>query len=206
MKKTLEALIKKEIFKRNCLHRKYDWLSNARKSQIEPQSDWAIWLILAGRGFGKTRTGAETIRMWTEKGIAKRICLLGDTMDDVKHVMIEGESGILACHPPKEMPEYLPSKRKIIWKNGTTAMCYSADAYEQLRGPQFDAAWIDELSKFQYPNKAFDQLMMGMRLVSNPRTIITSTPKPIKIIKDLLKRKDVAFTRGTTYENQDKPL
>lgn len=203
MKKRLKQLLQKELRRRAEIRHKYAWRLHARPSQIPPEGEWNIWLILAGRGYGKTRTGAETIREWATSGRAKRICLLGDTIDDVRHVMIEGESGILACHPPHERPEYIISQRKLVWKNGAIAIGYSADAYEQLRGPQFDGAWIDELAKFQYPKEAFDQLMMGLRLGPSPRSIVTTTPKPIKLLKDLIKRADANVTCGNTFENTD---
>ena len=162
------------------------------------------WLILAGRGFGKTRTGAETIRQWVSSRIAKRIALVGATETEVRDVMIEGESGLLAVHPDKERPVFEPSKRRLSWPNGAIATIFTAENYEQLRGPQFDAAWVDELGKFRCDQEVWDQLNFGLRLGKNPRVIVTTTPRTTKLIKDLLqgeKTGEVAVTRGSTFEN-----
>ena len=179
----------------------WQWSKNARPEQRVPPGDWRIWLILAGRGFGKTRMGSETIRQWVQEKRYQRICLLGDCSDDVRKVMIEGASGLLAISPPWEGLVYEPSKRQLTWPSGAIAMGYSASAPQQLRGPQFDAAWIDELAKFEQDQDAWDQLMMGLRLGHNPRVIITTTPRPTPLIKQLLQRPDVVVTRGTTWDN-----
>jgi phage terminase large subunit-like protein len=179
----------------------FDWDANARDGQKVPKGDWRIWLILAGRGFGKTRTGAETIRQWVREKSCRRICLLGHHMDEVRKVMIEGNSGLLAVSAPEEKVVYEPSKRQLTWPCGAMAVGYSAHAPQRLRGPQFDAAWIDELAKFEHDQQAWDQLMMGLRLGSNPRVIITTTPRPTPLIKQLLERNDVVVTRGTTWDN-----
>lgn len=117
--------------------------------------------------------------------------------------MIEGESGILACSPPDFMPKYEPSKRRLTWPNGAIATLYSAEDYDSLRGPQFDAAWVDELCKFRYAQEAWDNLQFGLRLGTDPRQIITTTPKPIKLLKEILLRDDTHVTTGSTYENLD---
>jgi len=162
-------------------------------------------LILAGRGFGKTRTGAETIRQWALTHQARRIALIGDTQEDVRDIMIEGESGLLAIHPPEDRPHYEPSKRRLTWKNGAIAMIYSAENYEQLRGPQFDCAWIDEFAKFREMAKVWQQIHFSLRLGPHPRMIITTTPRPLPLLQELVTHagKEVALTRGTTFENQD---
>jgi len=179
-----------------------DWAYLGRENQKPPAGDWLIWLILAGRGFGKTRTGAETVRMWVNEGLYKNIALIADSIDDAREVMVEGTSGLLeVCKNDKNSIQFEPSKRKITWKNGATAHLYSSENYEKLRGPQFDLIWIDELAKFRYPDETFDQAMLTLRLGKNPRAIITTTPKPISIIKRLLDRSDVAVTKGSTYEN-----
>ncbi len=182
-------------------HDVWQWDKNARPEQKVPPGDWRIWLILAGRGFGKTRTGAETIRQWVHEKRCRRICLLGDHGDDVRKVMIEGASGLLAVSPPHEGLVYEPSKRQLTWPCGAVAMGYSASAPQQLRGPQFDAAWVDELAKFDQDQEAWDQLMMGLRLGINPRVIVTTTPRPTALMKQLLTRCDVVVTRGTTWDN-----
>ena len=197
------AFLKKELERRKQSAYKYNWNYQARSEQLSPQGDWRIWLILAGRGFGKTRTGAETVREWVTQGICKRICLLGHTLEDVRRVMIEGESGLLSIFPQNERPIYKPSQRKIIFANQAVADVYSADAYAQLRGPQFDGAWIDELAKFSYAKAAWDQLMFGLRLGKLPRVVITTTPRPIALLSELMSRKDVVITRGSTFDNKE---
>lgn len=158
-------------------------------------------MILAGRGFGKTRTGAETLRQWVKEGICKRIALVGETEVETRQVIVEGSSGILAVHPPSERPHYEPSKRQLFWPNGAVANCYSAEAYEHLRGPQFDGAWVDELAKFHDPQKVWDQLMFGLRLGKLPRAIVTTTPRPLRLLKNLMKDPSVSLTKGSTFEN-----
>ncbi len=188
----------------------YVW---ARPSQRFPDwLDWNIWLIMAGRGFGKTRTGAEFIKDRVRKG-AKRIALVGATAADVRDTMVLGESGILGLHWRKdEMPVYEPSKARIIWPNGAVAKMYSAEKPNRLRGPQHECAWADEIGAWKYAD-AWDQLMFGLRLGDNPQVCATTTPKPIPLIFDLVKRAvlvreatpgktyRVLVTEGTTYEN-----
>lgn len=180
----------------------YDWDLCARPSQKEPPQPWRTWLILAGRGFGKTRTGAETIRSWVQTKKARRICLLAHTLDEGRRVMVEGASGLLAVHPSEERPTFYAGKGQLLWSCGATAQIFSAASYEKLRGPQFDGAWVDELAKFPHTQEAWDQLMMGLRLGDNPNVIVTTTPRPIPLIKKLLKSKDVVVTRGSTFENK----
>jgi phage terminase large subunit-like protein len=183
---------------------KYAWHLHARENQKIPAGDWRIWLILAGRGFGKTRTGAETIRLWIETKQARRIALIGDTQEDVRDIMIEGESGLLAIYPPDDQPLYEPSKRRLTWKNGTIATAYSAENYEQLRGPQFDHAWIDEFAKFREIEKVWQQIHFSLRLGPNPRMVITTTPRPLPLLQHLVAQEgqEIVITRGTTFENQ----
>jgi phage terminase large subunit-like protein len=178
-----------------------DWRFWARPNQLPPDGDWRIWLVLAGRGFGKTRTGAETVRMWAESGKYKRIALVAATSSDARDVMIEGESGILAICPEANRPHYEPSKRRLTWPNGAIATAYTADEPERLRGPQHDAAWCDELAAWGYV-ETWDMLMFGLRLGNDPRVVVTTTPKPLPIIRELIKAKSTAVTRGSTYENR----
>lgn len=181
----------------------YNWQKNARPEQLPPKTPWETWLILAGRGFGKTRVGAETIRIWVESGQCRRIALIGETAADTRHVMVEGESGLMSIFPDHNRPKYEPSKRTLTWPNGAIATCFSGDRYDQLRGPQFDGAWIDEFAKFQTPEKTWDQLMFSLRLGQNPRAIITTTPRPIPILTQLIKTKGVHVTRGSTFDNKN---
>lgn len=173
----------------------------ARDAQAEPPGDWRVWLILAGRGFGKTRTGAEWVRQQVESGRAKRIALVGRTAADVRDVMVEGESGILAISPPWNRPRYEPSKRRLTWPNGAIATTYSGDEPNLLRGPQHDAAWADERAAWRYDD-AWDQLMFGLRLGLNPRCVVTTTPRPTKAIKALIADSSTHVTRGSTYDNR----
>lgn len=198
-KKLQSLLIQKEQEQKN-QEKFYDWDHVARPSQREPLGQWRIWLILAGRGFGKTRTGAQTIRKWVMDGHYRRLCLLGCSFDEVRRVMIEGESGLLSISPPGEL-HYQRAKQEILWKNGAKAWAMSAQNPDLLRGPQFDAAWIDELTKFPCPKAVWDQLMFTLRLGNQPKIIITTTPKPCALLNSILERKDVVVTRGTTYEN-----
>ena len=155
---------------------------------------------MAGRGFGKTRCGAEWVRAEVKAG-RRRIALVGPTAADARNVMVEGESGILAISPDPERPLYEPSKRRLTWPNGAVATTYSADEPERLRGPQHDAAWCDELAAWRYP-EAWDMLMFGMRLGADPRTVVTTTPRPAKLIRDLVRDPICVVTRGSSYENR----
>lgn len=193
--------LNKELKRRQNLLLAYDWPKLARPNQVLPSGHWKIWLLMAGRGFGKTRTGAETLRLWVKKGICRRMALIADTESECRQVMVEGLSGLLAVHPPREKPTYEPSNRQLIWPNGALATCFSAEAYEHLRGPQFDGAWVDELAKFRESEKVWDQLMFGLRLGINPRVIVTTTPRPTPLIKGLIQNPDVVVSKGTTFEN-----
>lgn len=185
----------------------HTWEFWARPNQLPPKAKlpngelWSIWLILAGRGFGKTRTGSETIIQWVREGSAKRIALIAEDSADARDVMVEGESGIIACSPRDFTPKYEPSKRRLTWPNGAVATLFSAEDFDSLRGPQFDGAWCDELCKWRYAQEAWDNLMFGLRLGDNPRVIVTTTPRPIKLLKEIVIRSDTAITKGTTMEN-----
>lgn len=184
------------IHKRGAL---YDWSINARAEQIMP-NDFHLWMIMAGRGFGKTRTGSESIRALVKAGY-KNICILGETMMDTRKVMVEGKSGILSVFPPDERPRYYPSRNLIEWHNGTKAHLFSGEQPDSLRGPQFDAAWIDELAKFHYADACWDQIMMSVRL-GKPKIIITTTPKNTPLIRKLTETSNIIVTRGSTLDNQ----
>lgn len=178
----------------------YDWRFWARPNQLEPPGNWRTWLVLAGRGFGKTRTGAEWIRSKAESGRYRRMALVAPTAADARDVMIDGESGIMAISPPWFRPVYEPSRRRLVWPNGAIATLYSAEEPDRLRGPQHDAAWCDELAAWKRP-EAWDMLLMGLRLGPDPRVIVTTTPRPTKIIRSLVAAKTTHVTRGATYEN-----
>ena len=186
-----------EDFKRAVL---YDWTVWARPAQLAPPGDWRVWLILAGRGFGKTRSGAEWIRQQVENGRVGRIALVGATAADVRDTMIEGESGLLRVFPDEDRPRYEPSKRRVTFANGAIATTYSADEPDRLRGPNHDLAWADEVAAWRYP-EAWDQLMFGLRIGDRPRAVATTTPRPTKLIRNLAERADCVVTRGSTYDN-----
>lgn len=179
---------------------KTDWRIVGRPNQQAPNGAWRTWLLLAGRGFGKTRTGAEWVRSQIAAG-RSRIALVAPTAADARDVVVEGESGLLAvCRRAGQEPLYEPSKRRVTWPSGAMATTYSADEPDRLRGPQHDAAWCDELAAWRYP-EAFDMLRFGLRLGPDPRTVVTTTPKPVAILRDLMADADTVTTRGSTYDN-----
>jgi len=194
------SLAERERRRRKTAVQRRPWATLARPNQLPPPGDWRIWLFLAGRGTGKTRAGAEWVLAQVRSG-ARRIALVAPIASDARDVMVEGESGILAVAPPSERPNYEPSKRRLTFPNGAMATTYSADEPDRLRGPQHDAAWCDELAAWRYP-ETWDMLLLGLRLGKDPRAIVTTTPRPIAIIRGLLKDPTVAVTRGNTYENR----
>ena len=178
----------------------YDWSFWARPEQLPPAGTWSFWLLSAGRGFGKTRTGAECVRSRVERGLSGRIGLVAPTSGDARDVMVEGESGLLAVSPPWDMPVYEPSKRRVTWRNGARATLYSADEPDRLRGPQHDLVWGDEIATWRYP-EAMDNLLMGLRLGTHPVGVFTTTPKPVRLVKELIADPTCVVTRGSTYAN-----
>lgn len=176
------------------------WPTWARPDQLPPAGEWSTWLILAGRGWGKTRTGAEWVRHMATTGKAGRIALVARTASDVRDVVVEGESGILRISPPGERPEWNSSRRRLTWPNGAIATTYSADEPDQLRGPQHDAAWLDELASWRYP-EAFDQLRFGLRLGQRPQVVVTTTPRPTALVTGLMRAAGTVVTRGRTRDN-----
>lgn len=177
----------------------YCWEEWARPEQVQPDWDWSVWLILAGRGYGKTRTGAEWVRQEIQR--APHVALVAPTAGDCRDIMVEGEAGILNVFPPSERPSYEPSKRRVHFHNGAQATLYSADEPDRLRGPSHYAFWADEIASWKYP-EAWDMLMLTLRL-GGARGVATTTPRPIKLIRDLVERSenDVHVTKGTTYDN-----
>lgn len=179
----------------------YDWGLWARDGQWPPEQPWRVWIIMAGRGYGKTRAGAEWIRMKAHQGQKQSLALVGETSDDVRHVMVEGRSGILAVCPNHERPKWYPSRRSLVWPNGVIAHCYSANDPEQLRGPEHHFAWCDEIAKWKYP-EAWDNLMLGMRIGEHPQTMATTTPRPKQWLSRLIKEEGVVVSYGRTYDNK----
>lgn len=184
----------------------YDWETWwARENQLAPAvsqsgGDWAIWLMLAGRGFGKTRTGCEWLREKARKGVSP-LALIGRTAADVRDVLVEGPAGILAISPPWFRPIYEPAKRRLTWPNGVTATTFSAEAPDQMRGPQHAAALADEIAAWQYFDEAWSNLMLGLRLGDAPQVAAMTTPRPLPMIRELLRDPSVAITRGRTLDN-----
>lgn len=178
---------------------RWDWEMKARPEQLLPPGLWTYWLILAGRGFGKTRTGAETVREWIKK--YRFVNLIGATTDDAKDIMIEGESGILEICPPDERPKYKKHERKLEWPNGATSLIFTADEPERLRGKQHMKLWCDEMAAWRYP-EAWDQAKFGLRLGDSPQAVITTTPRPTKMMRQLIGDKKTHTTKGSTYDNR----
>lgn len=179
---------------------KYLWEAWARDNQLPPTGRYVTWLNMGGRGSGKTRSGAEWIRK--KKDTTPYLHLIGRTAADVRDVMVEGESGLLAISPPWDRPVYQPSKRRLVWSNGAQAITFSADEPESLRGPQCGGMWCDEVGAWAYED-AWDQAMFGLRLGSNPQACATTTPRVTKLVKKLIQSKTTVLTRSTTYDNRD---
>ncbi len=189
-----------------------DWQLWARDDQLPPETAqggaaWTTWLILGGRGAGKTRAGAEWVRglalgrpPFAGRAIG-RIALIGETLGDARAVMVDGPSGLLAIHPAAERPVYNGSRRELTWPNGAVAQIFSADDPESLRGPQFGAAWADELAKWRYADTAWDMLQFCLRLGERPRQTVTTTPRPIPLLKRLIADPSTAISRAATSAN-----
>lgn len=186
----------------------FRWDFWSRPNQRAPVGAWKTWVILAGRGFGKTRSGAEWVRSCVcgqfplSGGKYRRIALIAETAADARDVMVEGDSGILSVHPKAYRPDYEPSKRRLTWPNGAVATLYNATEPDQLRGPQHDLAWCDELAKWQYGRETWDMLQFGLRLGDDPRQCVTTTPRPIPLLKEIVRDSSTVVSKGSTYENR----
>jgi phage terminase large subunit-like protein len=176
--------------------------------QLPPRGAWKTWVIMGGRGAGKTRAGSEWVRSQVEgagpndPGRARRVALVGETVDQVREVMVMGESGILACSPPDRRPEWQASRHQLLWPNGAVAQVFSAHEPESLRGPQFDAAWADELGKWKKASEAWDQLQFALRLGRNPQQVVTTTPRNVGVLKAILKNPSTVITHAPTEANR----
>ena len=179
----------------------------ALEHQLPPDGDWRTWVIMGGRGAGKTRAGAEWVRAQVEgarpldEGRCKRLALVGETIDQVREVMIFGESGIMACSPPDRRPEWQATRKRLIWPNGAIAQAFSAHDPEGLRGPQFDGAWVDELAKWKKARETWDMLQFGLRLGEDPRVCVTTTPRNVGVLKDILAASSTVVTSAPTEAN-----
>jgi len=180
----------------------YWWAWWARPEQLMPGGDWFLWLICAGRGWGKTKVGAESIREIVTGAPGSLIALIGPTSSDCRDVMIEGPAGLLAAFPPEERPVYQPSKRRVNFRNGAVAFTYSAEEPERLRGPQHSGCWADEIAAYGENLKpVWDNLRFGLRIGARPRIIATTTPRPMRFLKELMQDVNTKVTRGSTFDN-----
>ncbi|MEM8751428.1 MAG: terminase family protein [Pseudomonadota bacterium] len=176
--------------------------------QLPPPGDWSTWLILGGRGAGKTRAGAEWIRSRVEgrtplgAGRCRRVALVGATLDEARDVMVQGDSGVIACSPPDRRPQWSESRRTLVWPNGAEAACFSAASPEKLRGPQFDCAWSDELGKWPKAQATWDMLQFGLRLGDDPRQVVTTTPRANPVLEALIEDPTTAVVSAPTSANK----
>ena len=180
----------------------------AHPHQLPPGGDWRTWVILGGRGAGKTRAGSEWVRAQVEgprprdPGRARRVALLAETIDQAREVMVFGDSGILACSPPDRRPQWIATRKMLLWPNGAQAQLFSASEPESLRGPQFDCAWADEFAKWKKADDAWDMLQFGLRLGDNPRCVVTTTPRDVPLLKTLLDAPTTQSTHAPTQANR----
>lgn len=176
--------------------------------QLPPEGDWTTWVVIGGRGAGKTRAGAEWVRAQVEgarpgdPGRCRRVALIGETIDQARDVMVLGESGIVACSPPDRRPVWQASRRRLVWPNGAEAAVFSASDPESLRGPQFDCAWSDELAKWKKGRAAWDMLQFGLRLGECPRQVVTTTPRSNALLTDILAAPGTVRTQAPTRANR----
>lgn len=187
---------------------RWHWQLWARPEQLPPQGDWRTWLMCAGRGFGKSRAGAEWVRTAARQTPDARIALVGATLIEARAIMVEGESGLLACCPPEFRPQFEPSLRRIVWPNGAQAFLYSAAEPESLRGPQHSHSWCDEIGKWDNASsramRSWDNLLMGLRLGPCPQVLASTTPRAVELVLRLMREAeagDAVVTHGTTYDN-----
>lgn len=180
----------------------HDWSFLGRPKQQLPPGEWDTWMIMAGRGWGKTRTGAEGVReWWRRREFGYSVGLIGRTPTEIRDVMIEGESGLLRIHPPSEMPVYEPSKMRLTWPDGRVAHIRSAQEPDSVRGLNVEKAWVDEPAMYRALREVWDNLGFALRLGPSPQAILTTTPRPKKVLREILMEPGTVLTRGTTYEN-----
>jgi phage terminase large subunit-like protein len=175
--------------------------------QLPPDGDWTTWLVMGGRGSGKTRAGAEWVRSQVEgatpeePGVARRVALVAETWAQAREIMVFGDSGIMSCTPPDRKPRFIATRRTLMWRNGAQAQLYSAADPESLRGPQFDCAWSDELAKWRRARTAWDMLQLGLRLGARPRQIVTTTPRAMALLREIRDAPSTVTTAAATDEN-----
>ncbi len=180
-----------------------DWFLQARREQMAPTWDWFIWLIIAGRGFGKNWAGSNWLVQKHLTGNAKNSAVIASTSSDLRRYCVEGPSGILSIAPNWFRPEYKPSKSKLVWPDGGETLLFTSEKPDRLRGPNLDNAWCDELAAWRYLEETWHMLQLCLRYGDSPQCLVTTTPRPKKILRELMKREklDVAVTRGSTYDN-----
>ena len=178
-------------------HLKWHWPFWARPNQLAPEGNWQTWLALAGRGFGKTEAGAQWVRQRVNEG-ARSIALVAETQKDLEEVMV---ARLLKISPPDEMPKVRYKPVRITWPNGAEALGYNGTEPDQLRGPEFDTAWVDELAKYRYARDLWDMLQFTMRKGDDPRVFVTTTPRPIPVLREIIADPSTVITRGKTMDN-----
>ncbi len=179
----------------------YDLSFIGRPKQQIPKGDWSIWLVLCGRGFGKSFLGSHVINHWARTDPKANIAIVGETASDIRDTIVKGVSGIIAQSHPNFTPHYIPSQRILKWPNGAQALLYSSENFAQLRGPNHTKAFVDELCKMRHSDEVWDMLMFTLRLGANPQTLVTTTPRNTKLIKELASDPETILTTGSTYEN-----
>ncbi|KPF63012.1 DNA-packaging protein [Porphyrobacter sp. AAP60] len=206
---TVRRLLVERMSQRERNAFKYQWAYTARPEQLPPPGDWRVWLIMAGRGFGKTRTGAEWVRMVADADPGARIALVSSSLAEARAVMVEGESGLLSLYPVDDRPRFEPSLHRVRFRNGAQAQLFSAAEPEALRGPQHSHAWCDEIGKWplshERATRCWDNLLLGLRLGTDPRITVTTTPRAVPLLQRLVAQQqadgDVAISRGSTRDN-----
>lgn len=178
---------------------RWNWPFHARPNQLAPEGDWRTWLALAGRGFGKTEAGAQWIRQRVKDG-ARSIALVAETQKDLEEVMV---ARLIKISPPDEAPRVRYKPVRLYWPNGAVALGYNGTEPDQLRGPEFDTAWVDELAKYRYARDTWDMLQFTMRSGEDPRVFVTTTPRPIPVLREIIAAQDTVVTRGSTMDNAD---
>jgi len=180
----------------------YDWQTWARPEQLIPKSrPWGNWLIKAGRGFGKTRTGSETLRQWIKDGY-KQCNIIVRTVGDIEKVLVKSKASVLNVCPPEERPIWTANKRLFSWPGGATSFVFTAEEPDSLRGPECEKLWCDEIASWRYDQDTWDMAQLGLRLGDNPQAVLTTTPRPTKLIRDLMKDPNTFVTNGSTYDNR----
>lgn len=202
LEKPKRKAVRKSIGRGGVLDLATRWVWRARPEQLPPPGDWTVWLMLAGRGFGKTRAGAEWVRALAEADATARIALIGASLHEARAVMVEGESGLLAIAPSDNRPDWQPSRRRLLWPNGAEATIFGAADPDMLRGPQHSHAWADEIAKWPCGVETWDNAMMGLRLGERPRMLATTTPRPVALVRRLVTGEGVVVTRGRTMDNR----